>query len=410
MPAGEHVVRLTRAVLVALLAPLAVAAPAAAETTGSSCPDVGVGQTVEPVQGPSEPLRQLGIDDVQDRVPALGLRRNVAVLDSGVYDGPGLDVLVSKSFTGSTELIDSHGSAVAGVIAGQPRGDQAVGIAPRAKIIDVRVYDEEDAGLDPDRVAAGLDWVADNADRYDIAVANVSLAFDRDYPAIKRAVERLWRRDVVVVAASGNRPKEEGQPGYPDLADPMKSGEDAAGVFRPAAYPNVLAVNASGRPGEDVTPFVVQNSDTDLAAPTVGLVSLAVTGDYCVINEIATSWSAAVVSGVVSLLASAHPKDSAAQTVARLLETANGTAGTRTRLTGYGVVQPLEALTRPMTPAEDGTLARAAADVSTPRATAPEPKDDLLADTVDDAVWWGLIGGGVLVVALLLRPVLSRRR
>lgn len=402
--------RLTRAVVVALLAPLVVAQPAAAETTGSACTDVSVGQTVEPVVGPSEPLRQLRIEDVQDRVPALGLRHNVAVVDSGVHDGPRLDVLVSKSFTGSTELLDPHGTAVAGVIAGQPRDGQEVGIAPRAKIIDVRVYDEEDAGLDPDRVAAGLEWVAENADRYDIAVANVSLAFDRHYPAIERAVARLWRNDVVVVAASGNRPDEEGQPGYPDFVAPMKSGEDAAGVFRPAAYPNVLAVNASGRPGEDVTPFVVQSSDTDLAAPTVGLVSLAVTGDYCVINEVATSWSAAVVSGVVSLLASAYRDDSAAQTVARLLETANGTAGTRTRLTGYGVVQPLEALTRPLSPAEDGTLVRAAADVSTPRATAPEPADDLLASTREDAVWWGLIGGGVLVVALLLRPVLSRRR
>ena len=91
----------------------------------------------------------------------------------------------------------------------------------------------------------------------------------------------------------------------------------------------------------------------------MGLVSVAVTGDYCVINEIATSWSAAVVSGVLSLLCSAYPDDKPAQTVARLLETANGTAGTPTRLTGYGVVQPLEALTRPLKPAADGELAYA---------------------------------------------------
>ncbi|WP_243058695.1 S8 family serine peptidase [Nocardioides sp. SR21] len=397
--------------LAGALLPLALVSPASAETTGSPCTGVSPGQTVVPVDGPSEPLVTLGIADLQDRVPALGAGRNVAVVDSGVYDGARLDVLASESFTGSRELLDGHGTAVAGVIAGQPREEgQAVGIAPRARIIDVRVYDEAGDGLDPDRVAAGLNWVADNAKRYDIAVANVSLAFDRDVPAIERAVRRLWNRDVVVVASSGNRPTEEGEPGLPELAAPMKPGEDAEGLFRPAAYPHVLAVNASGRPGEDVTQFVVQNSDTDLAAPTFGLVSLAVTGDYCVIDEIATSWSAAVVSGVVSLLRSAYPKDTAAQTVARLLETANGTAGTRTRLTGHGVIQPLEALTRPLAPASDGTLAYAAADTDQPRATAPEPADDLLASTRDDAVWWGLIGGGVLVVALLLRPVLSRRR
>lgn len=43
------------------------------------------------------------------------------------------------------------------------------------------------------------------------------------------------------------------------------------------------------------------------------------------------------------------------------------------------------------------------------RAVAPERPEDLLADTRHDAVWRGLVGGGVLVVALPLRPVLARR-
>jgi membrane-anchored mycosin MYCP len=288
-----------RAALVTMLAPLVVAQPASAETTGSACLDVSVDQTVEQVQGVSEPLQQLGVDRAQELVPAQGRRANVAVVDSGVYDGDRIRVVARRSFTGSTELADPHGTAVAGVIAGRPRdGGDPVGVAPGAGIVDVRVYDDVASGLDPDRVARGLNWVADNAKRYDIAVANVSLAFDRDVPAIERAVRRLWRKDVIVVAASGNRPDEEGEPGYPDLEE-MRSGEDAAGLFRPASYPHVIAVNASAGPGEDVTPYVVQSSDTDLAAPTVGLISVAVTGDYCVINEVATSWSAAVVSGVL---------------------------------------------------------------------------------------------------------------
>lgn len=401
---------------------VAGAGPAVADTTGSACTAVSVGQTVEPVVGASEPLRQLEVARAQEILRAQGTspgdHANVAVVDSGVYDGDRLDVIAGKSFTGRTDLIDAHGTAVAGVIAGKPREDgQPVGIAPGARILDVRVYDtgvesvdETEHELDPGTLADGLEWLAKNARSYDVEVVNVSLAFDRDYPSVRTAVQRLWRKGVIVVAASGNRPDEEGEPGFPDLAAPMKSGEDAAGLIYPAAYPHVIAVNASARTGQDVTPFVLQNSDTDLAAPTVGLVSVAVTGDYCVINELATSWSAAVVSGVLSLLRSAYPNEEPAQTVARLLETANGTAGTPTRLTGQGVVQPLEALTRPLNPAEDGTLAYAAANLDQPQATAPEPADDLLAGPRDDAVWWGLIGGGLLVVALLLRPLLSRRR
>ena len=34
---------------------------------------------------------------------------------------------------------------------------------------------------------------------------------------------------------------------------------------------------------------------------------------------------------------------------------------------------------------------------------------DVLAATRRHAVWWGLLGGGALLVAVVLRPVLSRR-
>ena len=40
----------------------------------------------------------------------------------------------------------------------------------------------------------------------------------------------------------------------------------------------------------------------------------------------------------------------------------------------------------------------------------PEEPDDVLASTRENAVWWGLVGGGTLLLALVLRPVLARRR
>jgi membrane-anchored mycosin MYCP len=45
-----------------------------------------------------------------------------------------------------------------------------------------------------------------------------------------------------------------------------------------------------------------------------------------------------------------------------------------------------------------------------PRVTAPQPPPDPVAGTLADARWWGLLGGAALVVALLLRPLLARRR
>ena len=41
-----------------------------------------------------------------------------------------------------SDLLDYHGTAVAGLIAGKPRGDLLTGVAPGAQIVDVRVYDD----------------------------------------------------------------------------------------------------------------------------------------------------------------------------------------------------------------------------------------------------------------------------
>jgi membrane-anchored mycosin MYCP len=80
-------------------------------------------------------------------------------------------------------------------------------------------------------------------------------------------------------------------------------------------------------------------------------------------------------------------------------------------LTGAGVVQPVEALTRHLTVAEDGTVVAAVDEASRlPPARAPQPEADPLGSMRDHAVWWGLLGGGAIALALLLRPLLTRLR
>ena len=414
--------------VLAPLGPLGPLGPAPAEAAeGPACASVQEGMSAGPVTGPSVPLDLLGVERAQELVRSRlvdgrhvepGQGANVAVLDSGVGGGSAIDVAEHHSLTGRSDLLDWHGTAVAGIIAGRPDGDRTIGVAPAARIVDVRVFDTSNPDstdpteqqVSPALLAAGLRWVAHHAGRLHIAVANVSLSVTPD-PRVRSAIQRLWARDVVVVASSGSRPKSQGEPGYADFGGDPRPGQDATGVFFPAAYPHVVAVNATADgSGEDAATYVVPSSDTDVAAPTFGLVSIALDGSPCVVGQVATSWSAAVVSGVVSMLRSAYPHDSAAQVVARLVATADGTTDTPTRMTGYGVVQPVEALTRAVELARDGEVAHAVVAHDERRATPPEPAGDVLAETRDHAVWWGLLGGGVLVVALLLRPVLARRR
>jgi len=140
-------------------------------------------------------------------------------------------------------------------------------------------------------------------------------------------------------------------------------------------------------------------------------VSYGLNGDTCLVEPTSTAAAAGEVAGVLALLFQRYPFELPAQIVSRLVNTADGTTDDRTPLTGAGVVQPYEALTRPLLPAGDGTVERTVVRTGTAkRAAVPEPDPDLLASTRENAVWWGLIGGGLLVVALLLRPVLARRR
>lgn len=409
-----------------------MATPAWAED--NVCEGVNAETTRVAAEGRSLPYDALDVRRAQDVVERFAPKGRepvrVAVLDSGVYtdaqgDGP-IPVAERKSFTDDPELSSYHGTAVAGLIAGQPRpGNQPVGIAPGVEIVDVRVYDVDDeTSADEDsepvqasRLAEGLQWVADNAKRLNIKVANVSLAV-RDVSGMREAVDAVRKKGVVVVAASGNRPAEgaEFDTDFADVGDTAGyRQEDAATFLFPAGYDNVVAVNSTdgGAEGSSLLDAVLKNSQTDVAVPTYGGISYGINGgESCVMGSVATSWAAAEVSGVVALLWQRYPGDKAQQIIARLVNTASGTTDDPTPLTGAGIVQPYEALTRPLDPSPGGKVEQASV-VDTDagaKATAPEPEPDALASTRENAVWWGLIGGGTLVVALLLRPVLSRRR
>lgn len=362
------------------------------------------------------PLDQLGIGRARALagLPARPPVR-VAVLDSGVT-GPSIPVAGRHTANGGGEVGYFHGTAVAGIIAGA-----GTGVAPDAEIVDVRVYDtagsegaEEGARVTPDTVAAGLEWVARSAGDLNIRVANVSLVV-RNSARLERAVRAAHRADVVVVASAGNRPGDDDEFAEDFHKDGPGPGEDAADIMFPTGYglPYVVSVTATtaGSGETDPTPYIVLNSATTVAAPTFGARTYGLDGRQCAVGSVATSWAAAEVSGVLALLAQRFPDDTDEQLVARLVSTANGTPDDPTPLTGAGVVQPVQALTRPLAPDRGGDLGRT---VSTARdtapAVAPAPEPDPLAGASDDALWWGLIGGGVLVVALLLRPVLARRR
>ncbi|MBM7507943.1 membrane-anchored mycosin MYCP [Nocardioides salarius] len=405
-------------------APAAAVGGAAPETR--SCTEVAAEDPeVGPFAGPSRALEAMGVPAAHEVLRRRGVLPGegvtVAVVDTGIAPRAGLPAAPGvASYGPDGEPVDPHGTVVAGLVAAPPRPDgDAVGVAPGARLVDVRVLDafspqEGQAGPLAVRVAEGLEHVLAQVRRVGgarpvVDVVNVSVAVPPE-PRIDAAVEALWRAGVVVVAESGDRPVDEADP-LPDELAVATPGEDAASQVHPAGAgdgrgEHVLGVAAVGDAPDAPDAGVLRSSAIDVAAPTVGGVSVGLNGGTCGVDSVSTSWAAAQVTGVVALLMSAYPDDTPEQVLDRLLPAADGRADVRSPTRGAGVVRADEALARGLGPPAP-EAPRSVADAEP--ATAPVPEPDLLASVRDDAVWWGVLGGGALLLALVLRPVLARR-
>ncbi|HEY3505809.1 MAG TPA: S8 family serine peptidase [Actinocatenispora sp.] len=332
----------------------------------------------------------------------------VAVIDSGV-DGAHPDLrgqVTSGACVGGldsvqkpNEDLDGHGTAMAGLIAAKGGGpDHALGVAPGAKVMPICMLTEKVApGPSFRAIADGLRWATDHGAK----VASVSLGSDHavmstDLTAIENAVAYAEEHDVVVVAATGNVP-------------------DARHVVTPASLPGVVAVGGSTRSGTAWTggttgrQMALAAPATDIVSPdTLGRAGDAEPSGYKTSDG--TSNATAIVAGVAALVRAKYPDLDAANVVNRLIRTADhkGAAG-RNDQYGYGIVDPVKALTADVPTVHANPLGE-------PAAPSPTTSDGgHAAGSASDtgggnAVPWIVLGVVVLVAAVIIVVLLSRRR
>ena len=159
----------------------------------------------------------------------------------------------------------------------------------------------------------------------------------------------------------------------------------------------------------DLRGLVAPNKQTDVAAPTYEALSYNTTGQKCLVVEVATSWAAAEVSGVVALLRAAYPRDNAKQIVGRLEATAEGSDEVANPWTGAGVVQAHDALTRTLVLGRSGKVDRTVREVSADAMAPPAPRRiDLFGPSRTLLLWAGLLAGALMALAFILRPLARR--
>ncbi|MBT2504814.1 type VII secretion-associated serine protease mycosin [Streptomyces sp. ISL-98] len=319
-------------------APTALAAPAPPNRPE---PEFGLSSSSECVFGgniiKSTPwsLQRVLLDQLREQATGKGV--TVAVIDTGVDDSndqlrgamaPGGKDYVGKSKDG-TEDVEGHGTRVAGIIAARAIKDTGfAGIAPKAKILSLRYTGAEDKQGDSGTMSAAIsDAVAKGA-----KIINISsdTAKKQDNTKLRNTVAAAVSEGVLIVAASGN-----------DGADGKSENT------YPASYPGVLAVAASDRNDERAF-FSQAGKFVDIAAPGVGMVSTVPQGGQCTADG--TSFAAPYVAGVAALLKEKHPTWTASQITTRLQETAIRPGRGPNRYLGWGVVDPVAALSDESTP------------------------------------------------------------
>ena len=318
-----------------------------------------------------------------------GAGQRVAVIDTGVSPNPRLRTLEAGGdyVSSSDGLIDcdAHGTVVAGLIAAAPSPDDAfAGVAPDATILSIRqnsgAYSVRGSGSatnDPRATSAGygntltLAWAIVRAVDMGATVINLSevacapVGGNMDDAALGQAVRYAYERNVVVVAAAGNVDSQGLCSAQNEMRDPNLPLADAWDSVRTIASPAwfqdyVLTVGAVTPEGQ-ASDFSLRGPWVDVAAPGEKVTSLNPSGVGLMnawldprrgpvpINGI--SFAAPFVSGLVALIRSRFPQMSAADAIERVKRTAHTPGNGPNPATGYGVIDPIAALTYEVPPA-----------------------------------------------------------
>ncbi|WP_137992979.1 type VII secretion-associated serine protease mycosin [Streptomyces vilmorinianum] len=307
---------------------------------------------------------------------AVDVKSGVNLIPKDIKDENGNKIERGKE-DGTTDTV-GHGTKVAGIIAARPaKGTGFVGLAPDATIIPVQQNDAEGHGTAATLASAIRHAIAKKADVINISQDTANAV--EPTLALKEAVDDALAREIVVVASAGN--------------DGL--GGNVKRTY-PASYPGVLAVASSDRNNERAQ-FSQSGDFVGVAAPGVDMISTVPGGGHCADNG--TSFSAPYVAGLAALIKAKHKDWTQEQIVAQIQQTAERSIAGHDRLVGWGVVDPIRALTE-----DDKPIEKPVAHEGVTRAEAPTPAALHLGETPDQRAarlaTYVVVGGGVLVAAI----------
>jgi len=171
----------------------------------------------------------------------------------------------------------SHGTHCAGIVCAENNGTGIVGVAPGAKVMPVKVLDDEGNG-DMRNVAEGIRWAV-NADA---DIISMSLGCPTPVKEVQQAIQFAESRGKPIFVAAGNAGK-------------------TKQIFYPANYPETLGIGAVDENFRRAN-FSCTGDDLDFMAPGVNILSTVPENWYAVMDG--TSMACPFAVGVAALVLS----------------------------------------------------------------------------------------------------------
>ncbi|WP_137992616.1 S8 family peptidase [Streptomyces vilmorinianum] len=190
------------------------------------------------------------------------------VIDTGVrvshedFGGRAVDGFDAVDNDETAQDGNGHGTHVAGTIAGT-----AHGVAKKAKIVAVRVLDDNGSGT-TEQVIAGIDWVTKN--HQGPSVANMSLGGGAD-PALDEAVKKAIASGVTFGVAAGNESSDAGE-GSPSRVQEAITVASSTEDDQQSSFSNFGSVVDLYAPGSEITSAW---NDSDTGTKTISGTSMA---------------------------------------------------------------------------------------------------------------------------------------
>ncbi len=257
-----------------------------------------------------------------ENIPYNGSGVKVAVIDTGIYNHPDLNIINNSNFVTDENPLDydddvGHGTHVGGIIAGSGGGSSGLyrGIAPGALLINARAGNA--SGLSDLDIISAIEWSTPPTKEWGAGADIISMSFGGGYPVLSDLITHVITTarmlyNVIFVSSAGNSGPEYFTGSTPasgaeviavgatDRNDELASFSSWGPTYRYIGYPDVVA------PGVNIISTEAPNSIISEEKRFIGdFFDFAGDVDYIPLSG--TSMSCPIVAGALAILLEAYP-------------------------------------------------------------------------------------------------------